>query len=73
MDRHRDLQDDKQLPIYLLACRDLYEEPVVRAGYAYVGDIGPKIESKTFSDEDLDAVRDDVTKSMYRIAEFSFS
>jgi len=71
-ERHRDLQDDKQLPIYLLACRDLYDEPVARAGYAYVGDIGPKVESRAFSDGDLAAVRDDVTASMNRIAEFSF-
>ncbi|QLH83823.1 ATP-dependent helicase [Halosimplex pelagicum] len=72
-ERHRDLQEDKQLPIYLLACRDLYDEPVTRAGYAYVGDIGPKIESRTFCDDDLEAIRDDVTASMNRIAEFSFS
>ncbi|MDL0142357.1 ATP-dependent helicase [Halobacterium salinarum] len=71
-ERHRDLADDKQLPIYLLACRDLYDEPVARAGYAYVGEIGPTVESRTFSDADLAAVRDDVTASMTRIAEFSF-
>ena len=72
-ERHRDLEDDKQLPIYMLACRDLYDEPVARAGYAYVGDIGPKVESRTFSEGDLEAVRDDVTSSMNDIAEFSFS
>jgi ATP-dependent exoDNAse (exonuclease V) beta subunit len=71
-ERHRDLEDDKQLPIYLLACRDLYDEPVARAGYAYVGPLGPKVESRTFSDADLAAVRDDVTASMAQIAEFSF-
>ncbi len=71
-ERHRDLEDDKQLPIYLLACRDLYDEPVTRAGYAYVGEIGPKVETRTFSDGGLAAVRDDVTASMTRIAEFSF-
>ncbi len=72
-ERHRDLEDDKQLPIYLLACRDLYDEPVASAGYAYVGEIGPKIESRTFSEGDLEGVRDDVTESMNHIAEFSFS
>ena len=72
-ERHRNLEEDKQLPIYLLASRDLYDEPVVRAGYAYVGEIGPKIESRTFSESDLEAVRDEVTDSMNRIAEFSFS
>lgn len=71
-ERHRDLEEDKQLPIYLLACRDLYGEPVTRAGYAYVGEIGPKVETRTFSDGDLAAVRGDVTASMTRIAEFSF-
>lgn len=71
-ERHRDLEDNKQLPIYLLACRDLYDEPVTRAGYAYVGDIGPTVESRPFSSADLAAVRDDVTALMTRIAEFSF-
>jgi len=72
-ERHRDLKDHKQLPIYLLACRDLYDEPVTRAGDAYVGEIGPKVESRTFSEGDLEAVRDDVTSSMNDIAEFSFN
>jgi len=71
-ERHRDLHDDKQLPIYLLACRDLYDEPVTRAGYAYVGEIGPKVEARTFRDGDVEAVRNDVMESMNRIAEFSF-
>jgi len=71
-ERHRDLHDDKQLPIYLLACRDLYDERVTRAGYAYVGEIGPKVEARTFCDGDLEAVRNDVLESMNRIAEFSF-
>ncbi|PAU82919.1 exonuclease V subunit beta [Halorubrum salipaludis] len=71
-ERRRDLRDDKQLPIYLLACRELYDEPVTRAGYAYVGDIGPTVETRPFGDGELDAVRTDVTESMNRIAEFSF-
>jgi len=71
-ERHRDLEDDKQLPIYLLACRDLYDEPVVRAGYAYVGAIGPKIESRTFSKAELKTVREDITQSMSEITESSF-
>jgi DNA helicase-2/ATP-dependent DNA helicase PcrA len=71
-DRHRDLQDDKQLPIYLLACRDLYDEPVTRAGYAYVGDIGPKVEARQFSDGALASVEEEVTSMMNEIAELSF-
>jgi len=71
-ERHRDLDDDKQLPIYLLACRDLYEEPVMQAGYAYVGEIGPKIESRRFSEADLSAVESDIKTMMNEISELSF-
>jgi DNA helicase-2/ATP-dependent DNA helicase PcrA len=71
-ERHRDLEADKQLPIYLLACRELYDEPVTRAGYAYVGDIGPKVDTRSFSDADLDAVQEDVITSMNHITELSF-
>jgi len=45
---------------------------VTRAGYAYVGEIGPKVEARTFRDGDVEAVRNDVMESMNRIAEFSF-
>jgi len=72
-ERHRDLADDTQLPIYLLACRDLYDEPIAQAGYAYVGEIGPKVESRAFDEDELEAVEGDVTESMNSIAEFSFS
>ncbi|MUW13358.1 AAA family ATPase [Halorubrum sp. CBA1125] len=72
-ERYRDIQDDKQLPIYLLACRDLYDEPIRRAGYAYVGNIGPNIETRTFSEGELDSVKDDVAGAMNQIAEASFS
>jgi DNA helicase-2/ATP-dependent DNA helicase PcrA len=71
-ERHRDLQADKQLPIYLLACRELYEESVARAGYAYVGEIGPAVETRSFDESDLRAVEAAVTTAMARIAEFSF-
>ncbi|MFC4541463.1 ATP-dependent helicase [Halosolutus amylolyticus] len=72
-ERHRDLDDDKQLPIYLLACRDLYDEPVTQAGYAYVGDIGPKVETRSFNESELEAVEEDIMAAMNRIAEFSFT
>ncbi|UWG47832.1 ATP-dependent exoDNAse (exonuclease V) beta subunit (contains helicase and exonuclease domains) [Halanaeroarchaeum sp. HSR-CO] len=71
-ERYRDLDDDKQLPIYLLACRDLYDAPVNQAGYAYVGDIGPKVESRGFSDPELTTVESEVTSMMNEISELSF-
>jgi len=72
-ERHRDIDENKQLPLYLLACRDLYEEPITRAGYAYVGDIGPKVETRSFDEGELDSVRAAVSTTMDRIKETSFS
>ena len=72
-ERHRDIDDDDQLPIYLLACRDLYDEPVRRAGYAYVGPIGPKLETRKFEENELEAVREEVTTTMDRIHETTFA
>mgnify|MGYP000050089694 FL=1 len=71
-ERYRNLQEDKQLPIYLLACRDLYDEPVSRAGYAYVGGIGPSVETRSFDESELRAVEDDIVTKMGRISNSSF-
>jgi len=71
-ERHRDIEDDDQLPIYLLACRDLYDEPVRRAGYAYVGPIGPKLEIRAFEEDELESVRTSVATTMDRINDSAF-
>lgn len=70
--RHRDIEEDRQLPIYLLACRDLYEASVSRAGYAYVGDIGPEMEMRSVGEHELDTVRSTVLTTMNRISETTF-
>nr|WP_324603242.1 ATP-dependent DNA helicase [Halarchaeum acidiphilum] len=70
--RRRDVERDKQLPIYLLACREIYDEPIDRAGYAYVGEIGPELDARTFSDGRLAAVRDDISETMARIETSAF-
>jgi DNA helicase-2/ATP-dependent DNA helicase PcrA len=71
-ERWQDLNEDRQLPIYLLACRDLYDEPVRRAGYAYVGEIGPKLDERRFDQEELNSVLSSISKSMRSISETSF-
>jgi len=72
-ERHRNIESDKQLPIYLLACRELYDEPITRAGYAYVGEIGPAVETRSFTEEELDAVADDVRTAINDISDLSFT
>ncbi|WP_276282623.1 ATP-dependent helicase [Halorussus caseinilyticus] len=71
-ERHRDIEGDRQLPLYLLACRDLYDEPVSKAGYAYVGELGPKVEMRAFDEGELDAVRSDLTDTMSDIEATAF-
>ncbi len=44
-----------QLPLYMLACEELFEEPITHAGYVYVGDYGPEVDIRTYDDSRLDA------------------
>jgi len=66
-ERSRDLDADKQLPLYLLACRDLYDDPLTRAGYAYVGPLGPRIDTRDFTDTELDTDADAAASTMTAI------
>ncbi|WP_440991577.1 ATP-dependent helicase [Haloarchaeobius baliensis] len=68
----RSLDDDLQLPLYLLACEQLFEEPVRTAGYAYVGAQGPRIDLREFSDRELDRVRTALSDRLASAAESSF-
>lgn len=71
-ERRCDIENDDLLPIYLLACRDLYDERVQRAGYACVGSIGPKLEVRSFDENEFDVVRETVTTIMNLIHELAF-
>jgi DNA helicase-2/ATP-dependent DNA helicase PcrA len=71
--RERDIDENRQLPLYLLACRDLYDDPVRRAGYAYVGPLGPKLDTREFSQEDLEAVQQEIEVLLSNIADLSYT
>ena len=70
--RERDIQENKQLPLYLLACRDLYDEPIYRAGYAYVGQLGPNTDQRSFTDSELDAVKQEIEGLLSEISDLSY-
>lgn len=46
-------ETNRQLPLYIMACKELFEEPVTTAGYVYVGDVGPDIDLRTYDDDRL--------------------
>ena len=70
--RERNIDANKQLPLYLLACRDLYDEPIHRAGYAYVGPLGPKVDEKTFSQDALETMHNEIETLLSQISELTY-
>ncbi len=56
----RSLDSDLQLPIYLLACQELFDDPITTAGYAYVGAVGPAVDTRVFTDDALTEARDEI-------------
>ncbi|MEF8913385.1 ATP-dependent helicase [Natronomonas sp.] len=72
-DRTRDLETNLQLPLYVLACRELFDEPVERAGYAYVGSAGPKLATRRFDEGALDAATERIHERLQAAVESSYS
>lgn len=57
-------ETNRQLPLYILACQDLFDEPVQTAGYVYVSDIGPEIDLRTYDDDRLAAATDRIKEGL---------
>jgi DNA helicase-2/ATP-dependent DNA helicase PcrA len=72
-DTKRDIGEDLQLPIYLLAMNEIYDEEVREAGYVYVGSLGPKTEIRRFSQEELEKKREEVARTLSEAERASFS
>jgi DNA helicase-2/ATP-dependent DNA helicase PcrA len=68
----RSLEEDLQLPIYLLACEKLFNEPVQTAGYVYVGEQGPDVDLKTFTQTELEGARNRLSERLELAAGSSF-
>jgi len=62
----RSLDDNLQLPIYLLACQQLFDERIDEAGYVYVGSVGPDMSTRSFSRDELDQCREDLPHTVTR-------
>lgn len=59
--KKRDLGENNQLPLYLLACEQIFKEPIHEAGYVYVGDIGPETATRTFTATELEDFEETIT------------
>lgn len=70
--KKRSLSDNLQLPIYLLACQELFEERIDEVGYVYVGSIGPGMNTRSFSDDELDQCRKDILAQLQEAEDSTF-
>lgn len=68
----RPIDEDLQLPIYVLASDDLLDRQASVAGYVYVGSNGPKIELREYSDDELDQARSALGEKLIEAAESTF-
>jgi DNA helicase-2/ATP-dependent DNA helicase PcrA len=72
-DTKRDIEDDLQLPIYLLAMNEIYDQEVRKAGYVYVGSLGPKTEIRRFNQEELEEKHEEVARVLSEAEQTDFS
>ena len=70
--KKRSLDEDLQLPLYVLACEELFDESIREAGYAYVGEIGPVVETRSFTGADLENARISVIEQLEAAETSSF-
>ncbi len=69
----RDLEHSTQLLLYLRACESILERSVDEAGYVYVGEVGPSVETRTFSDTDLDRFTEEVVDILEMAEQSSYT
>ena len=70
--KKRDLNENNQLPLYLLACKEIFGRPIDEAGYAYVGEVGPAVETRTFTSEKQSSFEQELANSLATAEESSF-
>jgi DNA helicase-2/ATP-dependent DNA helicase PcrA len=65
--------ENRQLPLYILACEELFEEPISTAGYVYVSDLGPDVDLRTYDDQRLETARERIEEGLTKAATSSYS
>ena len=68
----RSLDENLQLPLYLIAINEMLEEDVSHAGYVYVGETGPKVELRSFSHDELGDLRTMLVDHVREIEESTY-
>lgn len=66
-------ETNQQLPLYILACDELFEEPISTAGYVYVGDVGPDVDLRTYDEDRLNNAKTRILKDLQKADTSSYS
>lgn len=66
-------ETNHQLPLYLLACEELFDETITTAGYVYVSDIGPEVDLRTYDDERLAEAKTEIREGLQAAATSSYA
>lgn len=64
---------NRQLPLYILACDELFQESIRTAGYVYVGDVGPELDLRTYDDARLANAKDRIREGLAAAAVSSYT
>ncbi|WP_257301034.1 ATP-dependent DNA helicase [Haloarchaeobius sp. FL176] len=65
--------ENRQLPLYILACEELFDEPVTTAGYVYVSDLGPEVDLRTYDDTRIEEAQERIKEGLSKAAASSYS
>jgi DNA helicase-2/ATP-dependent DNA helicase PcrA len=66
-------ESNRQLPLYILACKELFEESITTAGYVYVSKIGPDVDLRTYNDDRLADVTERIHQGLESAATSSYT
>lgn len=66
-------ETNRQLPLYILACEELFKESITTAGYVYVGDVGPDIDLRTYGDDRLNDARTQILDGLQKANSSSYA
>lgn len=65
-------EENLQLPLYILACEELFDDPITTAGYVYVSDIGPAVDLRSYDEPRLTAAKERIEDGLKAAQESTY-
>lgn len=68
----RDIDSSLQLPLYLIAANELFDLDIHTAAYVYVGEVGPRVDARSFEPDELDGLEDALIDELRTVEDATF-